>query len=246
MLFFKHKVKFLYIMKYIPKTLLHTSESKYLVVFVQGFIGSINSPLCQSMFNHLSIYGVNFFTFDFPGHGEDISPLASLSEMTVILSEQIQKLEAMNPTKEIILIGHSQGSVVIYNYLIKSKKTIPTLFLTPAFDIFNIISARLSMEDIEKLKNGNIKKELRPNTIRIITSNWIEEYKKQQYKFQLPNSKYLAIFGNEDNIVDPMKNLEIYNKITDNAKHIFIKGDHIFSENTTELNNIVYKFITEV
>jgi len=246
MLFFKHKVKFLYIMKYIPKTLLHTSESKYLVVFVQGFIGSINSPLCQSMFNHLSIYGVNFFTFDFPGHGEDISPLASLSEMTVILSEQIQKLEAMNPTKEIILIGHSQGSVVIYNYLIKSKKTIPTLFLTPAFDIFNIISARLSMEDIEKLKNGNIKKEFRPNTIRIITSNWIEEYKKQQYKFQLPNSKYLAIFGNEDNIVDPMKNLEIYNKITDNAKHIFIKGDHIFSENTTELNNIVYKFITEV
>jgi len=233
-------------MKYIPKTLLHTSESKYLIVFVQGFIGSIDSPLCQSMFNHLSIYGVNFFTFDFPGHGEDISPLASLSEMTVILSEQIQKLEAMNPTKEIILIGHSQGSVVIYNYLINTKRVIPCLFVTPAFDIFNIISARLSMEDIEKLKNGDIKKEFRPNTIRIITSNWIEEYKKQQYKFQLPNSKYLAIFGNEDNIVDPMKNLEIYNKITDNAKRIFIKGDHIFSENTTELNNIVYKFITEV
>lgn len=233
-------------MKYIPKTLLQTSESKYLVVFVQGFIGSIDSPLCQSIFNNTSINRVDFFTFDFPGHGEDMSPLATLSEMTLILSEHLQYLESIYPTKKIILIGHSQGSVVIYNYLIKTKRVIPCLFLTPAFDIFNIISARLSMEDMSKLKTSTIKKEFRPNTIRVITANWIKEYKNQKYDFQLPNSKYLAIFGNEDNIVDPIKNLEIYNKITDNATHIFIKGDHIFSENTTELNNIVYKFITEV
>jgi pimeloyl-ACP methyl ester carboxylesterase len=232
-------------MQFILKNLLHTSESKYLVIFVQGFLGSKNSPLCQSIFNDLSMYGIDFFTFDFPGHGEDIAQLASLSEMTVILSEQIQKLESMNPTKKIILIGHSQGSVVIYNYLINTKRAIPTLFLTPAFDIFNIISARLSIEDMSKLKTSNIKKEFRPNTTKVITANWMEEYKNQKYDFQLPNSKYLAIFGNEDNIVDPIKNLGIYNKISDNSKHIFIKGNHTFLNNTDELNNIAYKFIAE-
>jgi predicted alpha/beta-fold hydrolase len=232
-------------MQFIPKTLLHTSESRYLVVFVQGFLGSIDSPLCKSMFNDLSIYGIDFFTFDFPGHGENISPLSRLSEMTVILSEQIQKLESIYPKKKTILIGHSQGSVVIYNYLIKSEKKISTLFLTPAFDIFNIISARLSIEDMVKLKTSTIKKEFRPNTTKVITPNWIRDYKNQKYDFLLPNSKYLAIFGNEDNIVDPIKNLNIYNTITNNAKHIFINGDHTFSNNTNELNHITYKFITE-
>lgn len=226
----------------------HITKNDTLVVYVQGWLGSTQTPLSQGILNSLEQNHIDYWAFDFKGHSSTDPHLSTLTEMVDTIESEIALIKKLYPKKSIILIGHSQGCVVLYRYLVSRVKTpFPTLFITPAFDIYEIIiNKRLTEEERTILTTKSITKEFRPNLFKTITPEWMQDYKTQEYSQVLPKGTYLAIFGKQDPVIDYQINNDIFQKISRNSHSRIIEGDHVFSKTEQILLDHIQKFLAKV
>ena len=90
--------------------------------------------------------GYSILTLDLPGHGENISkPCNSIKEMRDLIKLLLDKF----PQKEIILVGHSMGSLICLDILDKKTTKVKKVFL-----IGVSVPMHVSETLIEKSKNN--------------------------------------------------------------------------------------------
>jgi pimeloyl-ACP methyl ester carboxylesterase len=223
------------------------TSSDTIIVFVQGWIGSVQADLAQGLLHRFSELKFDFWSFDFKGHSVGDPYLSTLSEMVHTLHSEVSLISSLYPEKRIIFVGHSQGCVVLYRYLSKYQLAIPSLFITPAFDIQRIIlENRFSKDELTILRTGSVSKEFRKGLFKTVTPQWLDDYESQEYSQPLPVSNYYSIFGMDDPIVEYDTNKKIFETISYNSPSKLIEGDHVFSHNQDGVLHEVEDFLFRI
>jgi len=160
------------------------NKTKYpLIIFIHG-AACDHSIWCfqnRYFFNR----GYSVLTLDLPGHGENNSnACSSIKEMSVLVKALIGKLNK----KEIILVGHSMGSLICLDILNKNISNVKKVFLigisVPMNVSKSLIDKSKKQQDLAigdminwsltsevKLKGSNLIGSNLPNLVNVVMSN---------------------------------------------------------------------------
>lgn len=86
-----------------------------LVIICHGFSGNCETPFMEALSDAIVAQGMATLRFDFNGHGKSDGEFQNMTVLNEIddLKDVIQYAETQPWVKEIALVGHSQGGVVV-------------------------------------------------------------------------------------------------------------------------------------
>ena len=211
-----------------------------------------------------SMQGFNVLSVDLPGHGNsEGSSLKSIEEISDWIKSLMEKLNI----KKIIIIGHSQGSLVGIDFAARYPELISRLVLVAGSykmpvnqDLINYAEAgdekavllmmKWGYEGSKAFIGGNpIKKIINSSRdireILAVDLNACNNYKGGKESLEKINCQTLCIFGDLDKMVP----LEVGNKMTlmikNSEKKIISNCGHmIIFEKAFEMRNLVKEFLT--
>ncbi|MFB6225385.1 MAG: hypothetical protein ABEI13_02915, partial [Candidatus Paceibacteria bacterium] len=154
------------------------SSNSYIIVFVQGFIGNLDTELSTHIQSWSIQNSFDFWSWNFKGHDLTDLTLSTLSEQMFQLTQEINTLTTLYPNKTPIFITHSQGSYLTLKFYAETDIVYPTICLNPAFNLRDIIlTERLTEAERTSLQNGtSVFKEFSPKKCKWLTPSWYEEY----------------------------------------------------------------------
>jgi len=209
--------------------------------------------------------GFNILSVDLPGHGNSEGPsLKSIEE----ISDWVKSLMNVLDIKKIIIIGHSQGSLVGIDFASRYPNLINSLVLVAGCykmpvnqDLINYAEAgdekaillmmKWGYEGSKAFIGGNPVKKIINSSREIrevlaVDLNACNNYKGGKESLEKINCQTLCIFGDLDKMVP----LEIGNKMTSMIKNSEKKiinncGHMIIFEKAFEMRKIVKEFLTK-
>ncbi len=209
--------------------------------------------------------GFNILSVDLPGHGNSEGPsLKSIEE----ISDWVKSLMNVLDIKKIIIIGHSQGSLVGIDFASRYPNLINSLVLVAGCykmpvnqDLINYAEAgdekaillmmKWGYEGSKALIGGNPVKKIINSSREIrevlaVDLNACNNYKGGKESLEKINCQTLCIFGDLDKMVP----LEVGNKMTlmikNSEKKIINNCGHmIIFEKAFEMRKIVKEFLTK-
>jgi pimeloyl-ACP methyl ester carboxylesterase len=212
-----------------------------------------------------SMQGFNVLSVDLPGHGNsEGSSLKSIEEISDWIKSLMEKLNI----KKIIIIGHSQGSLVGIDFAAKYPELISRLVLVAGSykmpvnqDLINYAEAgdekavllmmKWGYEGSKAFIGGNpVKKIINSSRdireILAVDLNACNNYKGGKESLEKINCPTLCIFGDLDKMIP----LEVGNKMASmikNSKKKVISncGHMIIFEKALEMRKIVKEFLTK-
>lgn len=212
-----------------------------------------------------SMQGFNVLSVDLPGHGNSEGPsLKSIEEISDWIKSLMEKLNI----KKIIIIGHSQGSLVGIDFAAKYPELISRLVLVAGSykmpvnqDLINYAEAgdekavllmmKWGYEGSKAFIGGNpVKKIINSSRdireILAVDLNACNNYKGGKKSLEKINCPTLCIFGDLDKMIP----LEVGNKMASmikNSKKKVISncGHMIIFEKALEMRKIVKEFLTK-
>ena len=212
-----------------------------------------------------STQGFNVLSVDLPGHGNSEGPsLKSIQEISDWIKSLMEKLSI----KKIIIIGHSQGSLVGIDFAARYPDSILSLVLVAGSykmpvnqDLINYAEAgdekavllmmKWGYEGSKAFIGGNpVKKIINSSRdireILAVDLNACNNYKDGKESLEKINCPTLCIFGDLDKMVP----LEVGNKMASMIKNSEKKiinncGHMIIFEKAFEMRKIVKEFLTK-
>ncbi len=212
-----------------------------------------------------STQGFNVLSVDLPGHGNSEGPsLKSIEEISDWIKSLMEKLNI----KKIIIIGHSQGSLVGIDFAARYPESILSLVLVAGSykmpvnqDLIDYAEAgnekavllmmKWGYEGSKAFIGGNpVKKIINSSRdireILAVDLNACNNYKNGKESLEKINCPTLCIFGDLDKMVP----LEVGNKMASmikNSKKKVISncGHMIIFEKALEMRKIVKEFLTK-
>ena len=212
-----------------------------------------------------STQGFNVLSVDLPGHGNSEGPsLKSIEEISNWIKSLMEKLNV----KKIIIIGHSQGSLVGIDFAARYPESILSLVLVAGTykmpvnqDLINYAEAgdekavllmmKWGYEGSKAFIGGNpVKKIINSSRdireILAVDLNACNNYKGGKESLEKINCPTLCIFGDLDKMVP----LEVGNKMASmikNSKKKIISncGHMIIFEKALEMRKIVKEFLSK-
>ncbi len=209
--------------------------------------------------------GYNVLSVDLPGHGNSEGPsLKSIEE----ISDWIKSLMNVLDIKKLIIIGHSQGSLVGIDFAARYPDLINSLVLVAGSykmpvnqDLINYAEAgdekavllmmKWGYEGSKAFIGGNPVKKIINSSREIrevlaVDLNACNNYKSGKESLEKINCSTLCIFGNLDKMVP----LEVGSKMSSmikNAEKKIIKncGHMIIFEKAFEMRQIVKEFLNK-
>jgi len=209
--------------------------------------------------------GYNVLSVDLPGHGNSEGPsLKSIEE----ISDWIKSLMNVFDIKKLIIIGHSQGSLVGIDFAARYPDLINSLVLVAGSykmpvnqDLINYAEAgdekavllmmKWGYEGSKAFIGGNPVKKIINSSREIrevlaVDLNACNNYKSGKESLEKINCSTLCIFGNLDKMVP----LEVGSKMSSmikNAEKKIIKncGHMIIFEKAFEMRQIVKEFLNK-
>ncbi len=209
--------------------------------------------------------GFNILSVDLPGHGNSEGPsLKSIEE----ISDWVKSLMNVLDIKKIIIIGHSQGSLVGIDFASRYPNLINSLVLVAGCykmpvnqDLINYAEAgdekaillmmKWGYEGSKAFIGGNPVKKIINSSREIrevlaVDLNACNNYKGGKESLEKINCQTLCIFGDLDKMVP----LEVGNKMTSMIKNSEKKiinncGHMIIFEKAFEMRKIVKEFLTK-
>jgi len=209
--------------------------------------------------------GFNILSVDLPGHGNSEGPsLKSIEE----ISDWVKSLMNVLDIKKIIIIGHSQGSLVGIDFASRYPNLINSLVLVAGCykmpvnqDLINYAEAgdekaillmmKWGYEGSKAFIGGNPVKKIINSSREIrevlaVDLNACNNYKGGKESLEKINCQTLCIFGDLDKMVP----LEVGNKMTlmikNSEKKIINNCGHmIIFEKAFEMRKIVKEFLTK-
>ena len=207
--------------------------------------------------------GFNILSVDLPGHGNSEGPsLKSIEE----ISDWVKSLMNVLDIKKIIIIGHSQGSLVGIDFASRYPNLINSLVLVAGSykmpvnqDLINYAEAgdekaillmmKWGYEGSKAFIGGNPVKKIINSSREIrevlaVDLNACNNYKDGKESLEKINCQTLCIFGDLDKMVP----LEVGNKMTSMIKNSEKKiinncGHMIIFEKAFEMRKLVKEFI---
>ena len=212
-----------------------------------------------------STQGFNVLSVDLPGHGNSEGPsLKSIEEISDWIKSLMEKLNI----KKIIIIGHSQGSLVGIDFAARYPESILSLVLVAGTykmpvnqDLINYAEAgdekavllmmKWGYEGSKAFIGGNPVKKIINSSREIrevlaVDLNACNNYKGGKESLEKINCPTLCIFGDLDKMVP----LEVGNKmasmIKDSKKKVISNCGHmIIFEKALEMRKIVKEFLSK-
>ena len=212
-----------------------------------------------------STQGFNVLSVDLPGHGNSEGPsLKSIEEISDWIKSLMDKLSI----KKIIIIGHSQGSLVGIDFAARYPESILSLVLVAGSykmpvnqDLINYAEAgdekavllmmKWGYEGSKAFIGGNPVKKIINSSREIrevlaVDLNACNNYKDGKESLEKINCPTLCIFGDLDKMVP----LEVGNKMASMIKNSRKKvisncGHMIIFEKALEMRKIVKEFLTK-
>ncbi len=209
--------------------------------------------------------GYNVLSVDLPGHGNSEGPsLKSIEE----ISDWIKSLMNVLDIKKLIIIGHSQGSLVGIDFAARYPDLINSLVLAAGSykmpvnqDLINYAEAgdekavllmmKWGYEGSKAFIGGNPVKKIINSSREIrevlaVDLNACNNYKGGKESLEKINCPTLCIFGDLDKMVP----LEVGNKMVSMIKNSEKKiinncGHMIIFEKAFEMRNLVKEFLTK-
>ena len=209
--------------------------------------------------------GYNILSVDLPGHGNSEGPsLKSIEE----ISDWIKSLMNVLDIKKLIIIGHSQGSLVGIDFAARYPDLINSLVLVAGSykmpvnqDLINYAEAgdekavllmmKWGYEGSKAFIGGNPVKKIINSSREIrevlaVDLNACNNYKDGKESLEKINCSTLCIFGDLDKMVP----LEVGNKMSSMIKNAEKKvinncGHMIIFEKAFEMRQIVKEFLTK-
>jgi len=209
--------------------------------------------------------GYNVLSVDLPGHGNSEGPsLKSIEE----ISDWIKSLMNVLDIKKLIIIGHSQGSLVGIDFAARYPDLINSLVLVAGSykmsvnqDLINYAEAgdekavllmmKWGYEGSKAFIGGNPVKKIINSSREIrevlaVDLNACNNYKDGKESLEKINCSTLCIFGNLDKMVP----LEVGNKMSSMIKNAEKKvinncGHMIIFEKAFEMRQIVKEFLNK-
>jgi len=209
--------------------------------------------------------GYNVLSVDLPGHGNSEGPsLKSIEE----ISDWIKSLMNVLDIKKLIIIGHSQGSLVGIDFAARHSNLINGLVLVAGSykmpvnqDLINYAEAgdekavllmmKWGYEGSKAFIGGNPVKKIINSSREIrevlaVDLNACNNYKDGKESLEKINCSTLCIFGDLDKMVP----LEVGNKMSSMIKNAEKKvinncGHMIIFEKAFEMRQIVKEFLTK-
>ena len=209
--------------------------------------------------------GFNVLSVDLPGHGNSEGPsLKSIEE----ISDWIKSLMSVLNIKKLIIIGHSQGSLVGIDFAARYPDLISSLVLVAGSykmpvnqDLINYAEAgdekavllmmKWGYEGSKAFIGGNPVKKIINSSREIrevlaVDLNACNNYKGGKESLEKINCPTLCIFGDLDKMVP----LEVGNKMASMIKNSRKKvisncGHMIIFEKALEMRKIVKEFLTK-
>jgi len=209
------------------------SSNKNLFIIITEFMGDYKSDFLSDIRNLLDNQGYDYWTWNFKGYSRENAVLGSLSELIFQTKKELEIIQTLFPEKKFYFITHSQGAYVISRVFSDLNISYPTIMLTPAFDLSDIILQRLDGDEEERIQiEGKILKTFRNGQSRILTKKWYQEYKDISFDINIPPNKLISIWGKQDYIVGD-KDKVILDRLLKNDD-IYLDGDHTFSGNSRD------------
>ena len=208
--------------------LTNLSEKKVLFIIIPGFMGDFESEFLSDIRTTLEKQNYDYWTWNFKGYAKENAVLGSLSELIFQTKKELEVIGTLFPEKKLYFITHSQGAYIITRVFNELDISYPTIMLTPALDLANIILQRLDGDEANKIQtDGQILKTFKNGKSRILNKKWYQEYTDISVDFKTHPNKFISIWGKQDFIVGE-KDKDILDKILQN-KSIYLDGDHTFS-----------------
>jgi len=208
--------------------LTHLSEKKDLFVIIPGFMGDFESEFLSDIRETLTKQNCDYWTWNFKGYAKENAILGSISELIFQTKKELEIIRTLFPEKNLYFITYSQGAYIMARVFNELNYSYPTIMLTPALDLTNIILQRLDGDEADKIQTDRqILKTFKNGKSRILNTKWYTEYKDIPTNFQTPTNKFISIWGEQDFIVG-QKDKNILDRILEN-KAIYLNGDHTFS-----------------
>lgn len=212
------------------------------IIFSHGFgIQKDNLGLFTFLSEKLEALGYETVLFDYYSYDNQTKEIHTVpfSEQAKKLQEPIELVKQEYPNKQIVLIGHSQGSIIPSLCDVKGISKvigISPFFITDKKAVYERYSSRegstTNFDGISKRKHSN------GTTTVIYPEYWIERFNTNQYELYNglgKDTELVLIYGDKDSLAESVDKTKFKN-----CKLIKTEGDHDFKgENREKLYEII-------
>ena len=254
-------------MKYSSLKLFYRENKKKspLIVFIHG--AACDHTLWCFQRRYFFNRGYSTLALDLPGHGKNTdNPLLNIYDMRKMICDFLKKV----PQDDIILIGHSMGSLIALDSAFSKITKIKKIFLIgiayPMQVSANLLNKSKNNQDdaILDMINWSLPAEIKltganltglnlPNLVSVIMGNAkngilfkdlnaCNKYKLKEVDIKSISQTFTIITGDRD-IMTPYKSAENLNQLLSNSKLIKLKDTGHFAplEKPVEINRLIEK-----
>lgn len=232
---------------------LHSTDSKNLVILCHGFRSSKEEKTLLNLVAALTGVGISAFRFDFAGNGESEGEfqygnyhkeVEDLHAVVLFLSEKKYKICAIT--------GHSKGGNVVLLYASTHNDVPLVINISGRFALKRGIDGRLGQDFMERIKKDgfiDVKDRTGKVEYRVTKQSLMDRLNTDMHAACHAIDKecrVLTIHGSEDEIV-PSEDAFEFDKLIPNHKlHIVEGANHCYTGHQEELASLVLDFIKSI